>query len=651
MATFHSLSPPLGSHQNRNAPDQFSIQLELALPQDHFLPAEGIQAQVWTNLIHQRNPEGPEVWAAIPMKLSQVIPGSSIAVFTARLMPTGRGDFGLTCRWKSHKDQEDWTWATKTGGEEENLTITVRVPRSISATSSWTLGPQSVLIYGANGPRQDGGRGVGGPGLYLGNHAAATRARISGYESVLSLVGDLLDFDEKIPESDKDVNKKAWLEQQATQKAALGGSLSRSNSLSGFGSNLSLVDLQGEDKLSLSRRTSVGDFMVNYVPGVSSNSAVDIYSVIDEPVDPPRLTRRNSVTEMMVQPPSQASKRAMRVSASISSITSIGELDQDQELLTTPSKESAPAAVTKSTAPPSLNVNNTPKNAHATPPVSQGKKTTTATAAAAATAAVPPPLGTGAAPPLSKKEKKAAAVAATASASSPASTTTAPAAASTTPGTALSPPSTNKTMPRKVVPQTPTETVPSLAVSTAPTKAEETASTGTQDPQPQPPSSAKVISGLYRQTWDTQATLTSLNSHANGSTNPLSSNGRPNSQGSESGAKAKPAFQHKVISLAPGAHNRISEAILREAVGFLHKEISQGKKVLVHCRDGNGRSGSIALAYIAAQAQKLNQEKSRPNQSKGDIYNQSLQEVWKWKCDVYPHRGLRSTMETMEWSL
>lgn len=646
MATFHSLSPPLGSHQNRNAPDLFSVQLELALPQDHFLPAEGIQAEVWTNLIHQRNPEGPEVWAALPMKLSQVIPGSSIAVFTARLLPTGRGDFGLTCRWKSHNDQQDWTWATKTGCEEENLTITVRVPRSISATSSWTLGPQSVLVYGADGPRQDGGRGVGGPGLYLGNHAAATRARISGYESVLSLVGDLLDFDEKIPESDKDVNKKAWLEQQATQKAAIGGSLSRSNSLSGFGSNLSLDDLQGEDKLSLSRRTSIGDFMVNYIPGVSSNSVVDIYSVIDDPVDPPRLTRRSSVTDMMVQPPSQPSKRAMRISASTTSITSIGELDQDQELIATPSKESAPVTTTKSTSP-SLNVNNNP-NGQATPPVSQGKRNTTTTATS--TSAVLPPSSTGTAPPLSKKEKKAAIAATSAASAASASTTAIPATASTTPGSTLPPSFTNKSTPAKVVPQPPTETVPSLAVSTVPTKAEEsTAATGTQDSQPQPPNSAKVISGLYHQTWNTQAS--SLSAHANGTTNPLLLNGRSNSQSDDTGAKAKPTFQHKVISLAPGAHNRISEAILREAVEFLHNEISQGKKALVHCRDGNGRSGSVALAYITAQTQKLNQEKSRPKQSKGEIYNQSLQEIWKWKCDVYPHRGLRSTLETMEWNI
>ncbi|KAF9390609.1 hypothetical protein CPB97_008920 [Podila verticillata] len=628
MATFHSLSPPLGSHQNRNALDLFSVQLELALPQDHFLPAEGIQAQVWTNLIHQRNPEGPEIWAELPMKLSQVIPGSSIAVFTARLLPTGRGDFGLTCRWKSHKDQQEWTWATKSG-EEENLTITVRVPRSIS--TSWTLGPQSVLVYGVDGPRQEGGRGVGGPGLYLGNHAAATRARISGYESVLSLVGDLLDFDEKIPESDKDVNKKAWLEQQ-TMKASIGGSLSRSNSLSGFGSNMSLADDPNQGEGKLSRRTSVGDFMVNYIPGVSSNSVVDIYSVIEDPVDPPRLTRRNSVTDMMVLPPSPASKRTMRVS---DSITSISELDQEQKLRT-PSKELS--STTKSTS--TLNGNNPPKNGTQVP--SLGKKSATTTTSATA-AAIPPPGTSGGTPPMSRKEKKAAAAAASAAAAAAAAATP----TFTTPGTALPLVSANKTTSGKVVPQTPTETVPSLAVSTAPKKAEEkTTSTGAD---PQPPNSAKVISGLYRQTYDTQTTLSSLSTHAN-STNSPTSNGRP-SQSDESRAKAKPAFQHKVISLAPGAHNRIPEAILREAVDFLHKEISQGKKVLVHCRDGNGRSGSVALAYIAARTQKINQEKSQPKQSKGEVYNQSLREIWNWKCDVYPHRGLRSTLETMEWTL
>lgn len=643
MATFHSLSPPLGSHQNRNAPDLFSIQLELALPQDHFLPAEGIQAQVWTNLIHQRNPEGPEVWAELPMKLSQVIPGSSIAVFTARLLPTGRGDFGLTCRWKSHKDQQEWTWATKSG-EEENLTITVRVPRSIS--TSWTLGPQSVLVYGLDGPRQEGGRGVGGPGLYLGNHAAATRARISGYESVLSLVGDLLDFDEKIPESDKDVNKKAWLEQQ-TMKAAIGGSISRTNSLSGFSSNMSLADVLNQGEGKPSRRTSVGDFMVNYIPGVSSNSVVDIYSVIDDPVDPPRLTRRNSVTDMMVQPPSQASKRTMRVS---DSITSIGELDQEQKL-TTPSKELP--STTKSTS--TLNGNNPLKNESQAP--SQSKKSATTTTSATA-AAIPPPGTSGSTPSMSKKEKKAAASAAAAASASSAATAAAASSAVaasvtpnfTTPGTALPLVFANKTTSGKVVPQTPTETVPSLAVSIAPTKAEEkTPSTGADSQLSKPPTSAKVISGLYRQTWDTQATLSSLSAHAN-STNSPTSNGRP-SQSDESGAKVKPTFQHKVISMAPGAHSRISEATLREAVDFLHKEISQGKKVLVHCRDGNGRSGSVALAYIAAQTQKLNQEKSQPKQSKGDVYNQSLREIWNWKCDVYPHRGLRNTLETMEWTL
>ncbi|KAG0371810.1 hypothetical protein BGX24_001142 [Mortierella sp. AD032] len=335
MATFHSLSPSLGSHQSRQAPDLFSIELELELPQDHFLPAQDIQAQVWTNIIHKLNPDGPEVWAALPMKLSHVIPGKSIAVFATRFQPTGRGEFGLTARWKSHKDLTEWQWAPTeipiSGGEggdkqgksdnnvsgrwadeedgkkkNRDVSVTVRVPRTIAGTSSWTIGPQSVL-------RTSGVVGVGGPGLYLGNHAAATRARISGYESVLSLVGDLLDFDENIPESDKDINKNAWMEQaQATSPPKKFSVLSRSSSIAA----LDASDAEGypqqqanssNGQQGLARRSSVTDFMRNYNPGSDSNSDAIIAGVVNEPVDPPRLTRKSSVTEMMVQLPSASS--------------------------------------------------------------------------------------------------------------------------------------------------------------------------------------------------------------------------------------------------------------------------------------------------------------------------------------------------------
>ncbi|KAF9433964.1 hypothetical protein BGZ76_008743 [Entomortierella beljakovae] len=93
-----------------------------------------------------------------------------------------------------------------------------------------------------------------------------------------------------------------------------------------------------------------------------------------------------------------------------------------------------------------------------------------------------------------------------------------------------------------------------------------------------------------------------------------------------------------MISVAPGSHSIISDAALKEAVSFLQSEIASGKKVLVHCRDGNGRSGSVAVAYIASQFQK-------DGSGNGNSYDRALNEVWKWKCDVYPHKGLRQSVE------
>jgi hypothetical protein len=665
MATFHSLSPSLGSHQFRQAPDMFSIELELELPQDHFLPAQDIQAQVWTNIIHKLNPDGPEVWAPLPMKLSHVIPGKSIAVFATRFQPTGRGEFGLTARWKSHPDMKEWQWAPTeipiAGGENDkhqqqgsnsnvsagryddeegkkknrDVSVTVRVPRTIDGTSSWTIGPQSVLVYGEHGLRTSGVVGVGGPGLYLGNHAAATRARISGYESVLSLVGDLLDFDEKIPESDKEINKNAWMEQaQIASPPKRFSVLSRSSSTNamddsegGEGSPQQQTnsDQQGQGS---TRRSSVTDFMRNYIPG--SNAEDIIAGVVDEPIDPPRLTRKSSVTDMMVQPPSTSgpsSKRLSRSSASVSSIASIDEFDA--EATTLPSTATAAKANGKT-----LNKKASVTSA-ATPP------------AAASTPAAP--TTSSPTPPLSKKAQKAAATAEKAAekatyAMAATSTPPATAAATAKSSAALPPVSDNKPKTNATTETTQggSPTVSSLAVTTATTPASTTlhpldSSSSTNNSltsSDTPPSSAKVVSSLSNSThrqssFDSSQILSSI-------------------AGSESQTSGKPKipFTHKVISVAPGAHNCISDAILKEAVEFLQQELEEGKKVLVHCRDGNGRSGSIAVAYIASQLKK--QHPWRKNDG-AEIYQQALNEIWKWKCDVYPHKGLRQSVESMRW--
>lgn len=673
MATFHSLSPSLGSHQSRLAPDLFSIELELELPQDHFLPAQDIQAQVWTNIIHKLNPDGPEVWAPLPMKLSHVIPGKSIAVFAARFQPTGRGEFGLTARWKSHRDMEEWQWAPTGEGNQQqgsnsnmsagryngeegkkksrDVSVTVRVPRTIAGTSSWTIGPQSVLVYGEHGLRTSGVVGVGGPGLYLGNHAAATRARISGYESVLSLVGDLLDFDEKIPESDKDINKNAWMEQaQAASPPKRFSLLSRSwstNALDGsegsegYPQQQTNSDQQGQGP---TRRSSVTNFMKNHIPG--SNAEDSIAGVVDEPIDPPRLTRKSSVTDMMVQPPSTSgpsSKRLSRSSASVSSIASVDESDAEAPTL--------PATATTAKANGSSLNKKASVNSVATPPTAPTSAATSATAATPAAATTSSP-----APTLSKKAQKAAAAAEKAAATAAATATPPATAAAASNSSAALPPVSGKKPKTTTTTETTqgvSPTVSSLAVSpartstsTTPHPLESSSSTDNSftsslahqlmasSSSDTPPSSAKVVAGLHtsanrQSSFDSSQILSSL-----AGSEPLIN------------GKKKIPFTHKVISVAPGAHNRISDAILKEAVGFLQQELEEGKKVLVHCRDGNGRSGSVAVAYIAYQLKK--HQPWRKNDG-GEIYQQALNEIWKWKCDVYPHKGLRQSVESIKW--
>ncbi|KAG0212094.1 hypothetical protein BGX28_006855 [Mortierella sp. GBA30] len=700
MATFHSLTPSMGSHQNRLAPDMFSIELELVLPQDHFLPAQNIVAEVWTNILHKLNPDGPEVWTAVPMKLSHVIPGKNIAVFATRFQPTGRGDFGLTARWKAHKDLSEWQWAPTApiqdggggGGQSVydgddqkangDVKVTVRVPRNIAGSSSWTIGPQSVLVYGQDGARVKGygGAGVGGPGLYLGNHAAATRARISGYESVLSLVGDLLDFDENIPESDKDLHRDVWLEQAKAKEAAISppkrfSLLSRSSSsilAYGIGEETGGDLYEKNEKSLLSRRSSITDFMVYHEPGSLSDDI--LAAVVNEPVDPPRLTRKSSVTDMMVPlPNSSTSKRLNRASASMASFASIDEYDQEESGLKDKGQgqgqgraqeEATPTSVAATTQAPN-SASKTSQGHGAAQGVVGSNGTTTSTTAKGSHGKKGSTSSGSTTTPVSKKAQKSAAAAATV-------------ATTTTNGDGVSsasalPPVAGGKSAKTASGVSPT--VSSLAVQPVPpasgaseTKKEGSAPSGLsssivsqplskkEENEDAPPSSAKIVSGLsHTQGWESQQALSSL-STMRSSASSMSLNGGNDSDAASHGtnedgtpveAKKKAAFKHKVISLPPGAHNKISDAILKEAVEFLRAEISQGKKVLVHCRDGHGRSGSVAVAYIAAQLE--DQRRNAGRDSKDGVYEEALKEVWKWKCDMYPHKGLRQSLERIQW--
>ncbi|KAI1317805.1 hypothetical protein EDD11_007827 [Mortierella claussenii] len=716
----------MGSHQNRQAPDMLSVELELALPQDHFLPAEDIQAQVWTNILHKHNADGPEVWSEIPMKLSHVIPGKSIAIFAARFQPTGRGDFGLTARWKSHKNLTEWQWAptaedaqainkkdagagsspglqakgSNAGTVNKDVSVTVRVPRNISGTSSWTMGPQSVMIFGQDGPRVEGsgtGAGVGGPGLYLGNHAAATRARISGYESVLSLVGDLLDFDEKIPETDRDIHKDVWREQQARAHAQpkLYSSLSRSSSISSYSGSMADQGRDTDSRLqlynqpqhkSLSTRSSVQDFMINRIPGSTSESS--FAPVVDEPEDPPRLTRKSSVTDMMVQAPSNSSRRVSRSSASISSFASIGEVEKEQDLKQQQKQqhqqqETTPADAAVTTAAPNTGakVGDVTGNA-ITASASQGKKGAASTATAAANLPPTPTAATGiATPPTStsggKKGKKtdkdntnSSAAAVLPSVSNGKSF--GKAAPNTQKQPAVSPVISSldiATLPDVgPVPLTGVASKKSEGNQDRPANSNPSASTANSEAnslgidtapssfnsQHTAPSSASVVTGLYRQSWDSQQALLSLSGHAastHGAASPSDSSASILDEEEKIRQQNRKPFHHKVISVAPGSHSVISDSVLKEAVEFLRDEIGQGRKVLVHCRDGNGRSGSVAVAYVASQFQKdaTRHGGKEKDGKQGGYYDEALHEVWKWKCDVYPHKGLRQSVQRIKW--
>jgi len=52
----------------------------------------------------------------------------------------------------------------------------------------------------------------------------------------------------------------------------------------------------------------------------------------------------------------------------------------------------------------------------------------------------------------------------------------------------------------------------------------------------------------------------------------------------------------------------ISKEIIDAALEFIHKGLSEGRKVLIHCNLGESRSPSIGLLYLAIYTEKLSKE-------------------------------------------
>ncbi len=92
---------------------------------------------------------------------------------------------------------------------------------------------------------------------------------------------------------------------------------------------------------------------------------------------------------------------------------------------------------------------------------------------------------------------------------------------------------------------------------------------------------------------------------------------------------------YKKLGALDGAKHPIPEEILSESVSWIDEQIRQGKKkILVHCRAGIGRSGSVSLAYCFYK---------HPLWS----YQQALQYVWSKKPDIYPHKHLQESLERL----
>lgn len=92
---------------------------------------------------------------------------------------------------------------------------------------------------------------------------------------------------------------------------------------------------------------------------------------------------------------------------------------------------------------------------------------------------------------------------------------------------------------------------------------------------------------------------------------------------------------YKKMGTLDGAQHPISDQLLLDSVQWIEEQLQLGlQRILIHCRAGIGRSGSVGLAYCFFKHPHWN-------------YDQTLQYIWSKKADIYPHRNLQDSLERL----
>lgn len=92
---------------------------------------------------------------------------------------------------------------------------------------------------------------------------------------------------------------------------------------------------------------------------------------------------------------------------------------------------------------------------------------------------------------------------------------------------------------------------------------------------------------------------------------------------------------YQQFPLLDGAQHPIPDEVLLKSVRWIDEQLKNGKhKILLHCRAGIGRSGSVSVAYCYYK---------NPDWS----YQQTLDYIWSKKPNVYPHKHLQETLERL----